>query len=458
MNFSKLIASLEESDGVAREVDVTNAAASATKDHPEAPSAEADSKGEAATAADTVTAGDGDGVTPTLQDAIDKGVQVGEDVTKMVAAQEALSTHIAAVEAFIEQNVAVPTALALAIQTSLKRHDPMFFKKTVPGLEAFEAPTGRMTVSLELLDKLKEGAKNVGAGIMAALKKLIEAIQMAMNKMFTDFGDLKKRLEAAEKKIKSGEIKSGEPLNYGGLRSLSANGDIVGSSADSVKLLTTASKGVLIDWPERVLSMVKQMSQTGKEIDVKDTAQLEQFWKASVNTMATSFQGVFNGLDVVKESSAEKNVVETTELPGGRKIVLTYNLEKLADGKVVAQNFSQGLSVKLERAEGEKASGDIKVPSKEDALSGITAAKELLAIGDQRRDVASSLREFNFDTVAGGHQLGGLLLSFAMAALNMNTAYTGYMNTTCKALVGYYEKIAGTDTSNGSGKEVALVK
>lgn len=172
MNFSKLIASLEESDGVAREVDVSNATASATKDHPEAPTAEADSKGEAATAADTVTAGDGDGVTPTIQDAINSGTQVGEDVTKMVAAQEALDTHIAAVESYIEKNESVPVHLARAIQVSLNRHDAAFFTRTVPALEAFEAPIGRMTTSLSLQARLKQGRAAIDAAIASALKML----------------------------------------------------------------------------------------------------------------------------------------------------------------------------------------------------------------------------------------------------------------------------------------------
>jgi len=172
MNFKKLLASLEESDGVAREVDVTNAAASATKDHPEAPTAEADSKGEAATAADTVTAGDRDDVTPAIQDAINKGEQVGEDITKMVAAQEALNVHVAAVEAFVQANESVPAHLAQAIKVALRRHDPAFFKTTVPGLEAFEAPVGRMTVSLELLAKLKAGRTAVTSALENARSML----------------------------------------------------------------------------------------------------------------------------------------------------------------------------------------------------------------------------------------------------------------------------------------------
>lgn len=182
MDFLKLIASLEESDGVAREVDVNTASASATNDHPAAPTAEADSKGEAATAADTVTAGDGDGGTPIIQDAINKGEQVGEDVTKMVAAQEALSTHIAAVEAYVENNESVPAHLAKAIDVSLRRHDARFFAKTVPGLEAFDAPVGRMTVSLELLTKLKTGAANVEQGLTAARAELAKYAAIAAGK------------------------------------------------------------------------------------------------------------------------------------------------------------------------------------------------------------------------------------------------------------------------------------
>lgn len=169
MKLDKLIAALENSDGVAREVDVNNSHATATKDHPAAPEAEANSKGEAATAADTVTAGDGDGVTPTIQDAINSGTQVGEDVTKMVAATEALTVQIAAVEALIEENVAVPPALASAIQVSLKRHDAQFFAQTVASVEAFGAPVGRMDASVALLGKLKHGKALVEGAIQTAL-------------------------------------------------------------------------------------------------------------------------------------------------------------------------------------------------------------------------------------------------------------------------------------------------
>lgn len=155
MKLSRMLASLEESDGVARQVDVTKASASATKDHPAAPEAEANSDGKAAGAADTVTAGEGDGVTPTIQDAINKGVQVGEDVTKMVAAQEALDAAVASVEAYIDRNESVPPSVAETIAISLRRHDNSFFRKSVPALEGFSAPTGRMDATLELQTRLK---------------------------------------------------------------------------------------------------------------------------------------------------------------------------------------------------------------------------------------------------------------------------------------------------------------
>lgn len=163
-----MMASLEDSDGVARQVDVTNASASATKDHPESPTAEADSKGEAATAADTVKVGDGDGVTPTIQDAINAGVQVGEDITKMEEAKAACEHHANEVANYIDRNESVPPSLAEVIKVSLARHDRKFFAQTVPALESFSAYTGRMTASIDLLNRLKTGAATIDKGLVAA--------------------------------------------------------------------------------------------------------------------------------------------------------------------------------------------------------------------------------------------------------------------------------------------------
>jgi hypothetical protein len=181
LNPNKLkafMASLEDSDGVARQVDVTNASASATKDHPASPEAEANSNGEAATAADTVKVGDGDGVTPTIQDAINAGVQVGEDITKMEEAKAACEHHIGEVANYIDRNESVPPSLAEVIKVSLARHDRKFFAQTVPALEAFSAHTGRMTTSIDLLKRLKSGVDTISRGLDAAReqKARLEAI------------------------------------------------------------------------------------------------------------------------------------------------------------------------------------------------------------------------------------------------------------------------------------------
>jgi hypothetical protein len=166
--LSALLASLEDSDGVARQVDVTNATASATNDHPAAPTAEADSKGEAATAADTVSVGDSDMISATIQDEIKKGEQIDRDMEKMEEAKAACEHHANAVSNYIDRNESVPPSLAEVIQVSLKRHDPKFFAKTVPALESFSAPTGRMTNSIELLKRLKDGVTTLNLGLEAA--------------------------------------------------------------------------------------------------------------------------------------------------------------------------------------------------------------------------------------------------------------------------------------------------
>ncbi|MNK80271.1 hypothetical protein D3C87_999760 [compost metagenome] len=174
-----MMASLEDSDGVARQVDVTNASASATNDHPESPTAEADSKGEAATAADTVSVGDGDGVTPTIQDAINAGKQVGEDITKMEDAKAACEHHMGEVANYINRNESVPPSLAEVIKVSLERHDRKFFAQTVPALETFSAYTGRMTTSIDLLNRLKSGVEIIDKGLVAAreLKAKLEGVK-----------------------------------------------------------------------------------------------------------------------------------------------------------------------------------------------------------------------------------------------------------------------------------------
>lgn len=170
INTKKLLSMLsnEDSDGVAREVNVTTASASATKDHPTAPEAEANSDGQAAPAADTVSVGNGDGVTPTIQDAIDKGVQVGDDITKMESAQASVEHHLEIVQAHIDANESISPALAQTIQTSLKRYDPKFFATVVPSVEDFSAATGRMTATMNVCAKLETCGKALASALISA--------------------------------------------------------------------------------------------------------------------------------------------------------------------------------------------------------------------------------------------------------------------------------------------------
>lgn len=444
--LSAILASLEDSDGVARQVDVTNASASATKDHPEAPTAEADSKGEAATAADTVKVGEDDGVTPAIQDAINEGVQVGEDITKMEACKAALEHHISAVTGYVDRNESVPSSLAAAIQVSLRRHDRQFFARTVPSLESFDAPTGRMTVSLELLDKLKAGAKAVGDGIVAAIKKLIEGIMNAWNFMSTNREELLKRLEAAEKTIKAGGIKEGASINYGGLKSLVANGDIVGSNGATVDTLLACSEGLMIKWPKAILGIVKGAKQQTKEIDLQDNEQVRAMVLALFGTLSKTFGACFgNALtEVVAHDPSGDSIVKTTELPGGRVVSLTYHNDKLRDGDVVSTNLSSTMSVKLERAEGSAPSKEVTVPSAQELAQGIARTKLLLDLGNRREDIATDLREFLMDITKEGTAFGRFLASYVYAALGFSISYLGYLNTTSKALVGFYENVAAT--------------
>jgi len=444
--LSSMLASLEDSDGVARQVDVTNASASATKDHPEAPTAEADSKGEAATAADTVKAGDSDGVTPAIQDAINEGVQVGEDITKMEACKAALEHHIGHVEAYINRNESVPSSLAKAIQVSLRRHDANFFARTVPSLESFDAPVGRMTVSLELLDKLKEGAKSVGKGIVAAIKKLIENIMNAWNFMSTNREELLKRLQAAEKIIKAGGLKEGATINYGGLKSLTMNGAIAGSDGTTVTTLLSASEGLMITWPSRILQIVEGAKKKATGMDTNDEEQMRAMVQTLFSTLGASFKDCFNGLDIaVQRDPSGQSIVKTPPLPGNREVSLTYHNDKLSDGNLVASNLASALVVKLSQVEGADApSADVAVPSAQELAAGIDRTKKLLDIGNRRAEVADKLREFIYDITQEGTPFGQFMMSYVLAALGFSVSYLGYLNTTSKALVGYYENVAAT--------------
>lgn len=185
INTKQLLTMLgcEDSDGVARVVDVNTAAASATKDHPAAPEAEANSDGVAAGAADTVSVGDGDGVTPAIQDAINEGVQVGEDVTKMEAAKVSAEHHLDLVSRAVDANEAISPALAKAIKASLERFDADFFGQVIPSVEAFAATTGRMTATM-----------NTQAHLVNCIKGLTGAIAGGKDRLSV----LKASLESAE--------------------------------------------------------------------------------------------------------------------------------------------------------------------------------------------------------------------------------------------------------------------
>jgi len=89
----------------------------------------------------------------------------------MEEAKAACEHHMGEVASYIDRNESVPPSLAEVIKVSLTRHDPKFFAKTVPALENFSAYTGRMTTSIELLNRLKAGVTVIDQGLEAARKE-----------------------------------------------------------------------------------------------------------------------------------------------------------------------------------------------------------------------------------------------------------------------------------------------
>lgn len=439
--ISAMLASLEDSDGVARVVDVNTASASATKDHPASAEAEANSDGAAATAADTVKAGDGDGVTPTIQDAINKGVQVGEDVTKMEQACAALEHHIAQVSRHIDANEAVPMSLAKAIKVSLNRHDPRFFAQTVPALEDFDAPVGRMTVSLELLDKLKAGATAVGKGIAGAIKKLIELIMNAWNFISTDRVKLAERLAAAKKTIQANEIPSDLKIDYSGLKSLTIDGDIAASDTTAIDNLLHTSDVMMVKWPKHILTICKKMRQTFKESDMKDEETVAAYLNATFETLTLALNSMLGNF-ADREGNYDVIVCSSGLLPGNRRVVMTLDKERLNNPFQVLLNFGGAFNIKhIVDDKVEASAKEVKVPEKSDLLAGLAKVEGLIDFGNEREAAAKELRAFN--SSLGSFEAGaGPLVSFTRAALSFSVSYLGYLNSTTKAYVSYYENVA----------------
>lgn len=446
MNATKLtamLAGLEDSDGVARVVDVNTASASATKDHPAAPEAEANSNGEAAGAADTVTAGDGDGVTPTIQDAINKGVQVGEDVTKMESAHAALEHYISKVQECIDANESVPKSLAAAIQVGLHRHDRNFFKRTVPGLESFEAPVGRMTVSLELLDKLKEGAKSVAAGIVAAVKKMFELLMNAWNFVSTDRVKLMERLNAAKKTIQGAEIPKDLAIDYGGLGALFMDGDIAGSDPKSLETLMAVSDGVMVKWPQQILTLSKQIHSklNAPDFDIENDEACVAVVVAALTALGASYASLLGGF-----VTANGNPVISDLLPGNRRVTFSYSPDLAKDPKVNMHNLSSVFEITHGVDKTVKAlDKSVTVPSKEDLVRGIAKTAELIDFGTKRAESSAAIRDYLADIKMNSAGVS-IVYSFCRAALKSSTSYLGYLNTTTKAYVSYYEKVAAAAT------------
>ncbi len=441
--LSAMMAGLEDSDGVARVVDVTNAEASATNDHPAAPTAEADSKGEAATAADTVTVGHDDGVTPTIQDAINKGVQVGEDVTKMESAKAALEHYIEKVSNYVDANESVPPSLAKAIQIGLRRHDAKFFAQTVPALESFDAPVGRMTVSLELLDKLKAGAKAVGKGIVEAIKKLFELLMNAWNYVSTDRIKLLKRLDAAKKTIQANDIPSDLKIDYSGLSSLFMDGDVAGSDPKSIDTLLAVSDGMMVKWPKQILILAKQIKHklASADFDMTDDDACRAVVVAAITALAASYSSMLSGF-----VSATGNPVVSDLLPGNRRITFEYSSTLAKDPEVNLTNLSSVFSITHAVDKSVKAiDKSITVPSKEEILKGITKTIELIDFGIERAASTDEIRKF-LGGITPATLGGGMIYSFCLAALKSSTSYLGYLNTTTKAYVSYYEKVAAASS------------
>lgn len=443
--LSAMMAGLEDSDGVARVVDVTNAEASATNDHPAAPTAEADSKGEAATAADTVTVGHDDGVTPTIQDAINKGVQVGEDVTKMESAKAALEHYIEKVSNYVDANESVPPSLAKAIQIGLRRHDAKFFAQTVPALESFDAPVGRMTVSLELLDKLKSGAKAVGKGITEAIKKLIELIMNAWNFVSTDRVKLAERLAAAKKTIQANDIPSDLKIDYSGLKSLTIDGDIAASDTTAIDNLLHVSNVMMVKWPKHILEICTQMRSTFKNTDMDDDSNVEAYLVATFTTLTKALNTMLGNF-ADRTATDSTTVCSSGLLPGNRRVVMTLDKDRLASPMQVLLNFSGAFGIKhIVDSSMPAASKEVKVADKSELLAGLAKVEGLIDFGNERETAAKELRAFN--SSLGSFEAGAApLVSFSRAALSFSVSYLGYLNSTTKAYVSYYEKVAAASS------------
>jgi hypothetical protein len=452
VNVFATVASFESQDGVAQEVDVNKVNADGTQEAANAPVAEANSDGDAAVAADTVTTGETDMISDTIQDEIKKGEEIDRDMQKMDECKTALEKFERILTATTDRNETISSDTAAVIKAALESYDPAFFKRTVPALEGFSAQDGRMTVSLELLDNVKEKVGQVAAGAKEAFSKLIEILINLFHSVVGDAGALKERLGKLKGQFKN--VQEGQDIPSAKVRRLITRGEFAGAVPTQNMLI--AVRGAVAQWPKSLDYFISAVIGKMEKADGKDAESPEML--AVFQTIAkdshTIVQQVFNKfLNVADDASPSSvvseggSVMRSDAMPGDKALFVGVN-DKVAE---TTSERATGLEkiFRFELADdpdAEEVPESVKMPSSEelDALVG-----DLIDLCDGLVDAKATQGDLskikkNIDAaIQRGVPNSDVLASAARAGLVGTRQVTGYAVGTIKAYLGFLEHIAG---------------
>lgn len=195
-------------------------------------------------------------------------LETEEDTGDLTAMQTALEGYTEILNSVSRRGDVVSPQLAQSIRIGLQAFRGEGLDQGIPSMEDFEDPVGAMTVSNELAEDIKNKAGQVGAAVMAAIRRLLETLGDAFAQVKHNVPQLVQAnvaLAARVAKLQGSKV-SGK-ISVKGAERLFVGGNFGGDTQLNYNYLATFSTKFLVDYPN-ALAAVMTKFQTGEQKDV----------------------------------------------------------------------------------------------------------------------------------------------------------------------------------------------
>lgn len=373
--------------------------------------------------------------TASIDNALDKADEVGEELEEFEKVEVALESYVKLLSDLRAKGEQPTRATAAAIRIGLQSHSRSYFAHTVPSLEAFGRPDEmarhNATVSLEaaLSQKLGE-MKDAG---VAALKRLLELMIEVWESVSRDVPGLVSKIKALIEVIKSQGLKGGEKISTKGAERLSVSGEFVGDSDRFVGILATQAEEVLVKWPTALLALAKQLDKP------EAVGKLESLSHAALERALPSFVKV--SADVAPSDLAEFHIVTRSQLMPGNRVMFLGESGDNSAGEAVT-GADKLFRFKLDTMDAGTLAEEVSVPTDEAAVATLTALYKITDILQNKDSATRDLKELSKSLQSDKNTPEGKAVrGIISAGLSQHRQFIGYLVGTVKAYTAFYNHL-----------------